>query len=104
MLSQDGVDEFGMPKYNTNRRGSQGSRVDRIDPTQIPRPAEAKVGSRVAKFYTRSGAVPPSATSDYVAIDEGNCSPRFIRMTTNQVRACVHVCVCVCVVLDCCGC
>ena len=60
-------------------------KVERIDPKQIPRPSEFK-GS-VVKYYTRSGLTPPTSTSDYIVVDEGNCSPRFMRFTTNQLAA-----------------
>ncbi len=36
-------------------------------------------------FATRIGKLPPSATADFVAIDEGNCSPRFVRPTLHVV-------------------
>ena len=58
-------------------------KVDRIDPRQIPRPSDLK--GNVIKYFTRSGAAPPSSTADYIAIDEGNASPRFMRLTTNQI-------------------
>ena len=65
--------------------GSPGPprKIDRIDPRQIPRPSDPK--GTVIKYYTRSGAAPPSSTADFIAIDEGNCSPRFVRLTTNHI-------------------
>lgn len=39
------------------------------------------------RYHTRSMTLPPAATSDFVCIDEGNCSPRFIRLTTNNIAA-----------------
>jgi protein transport protein SEC24 len=60
-------------------------KVDRIDPKQIPRPADLKSSTATIRYYTRSGLSPPSSTADFVAIDEGNCSPRFVRLTTNNI-------------------
>uniref|UniRef100_A0A7S4DQB5 Uncharacterized protein n=1 Tax=Lotharella globosa TaxID=91324 RepID=A0A7S4DQB5_9EUKA len=59
---------------------------ERIDPAQIPRwSPEHKTDEPVKKFFTRSGSSPPPSTHPFVAVDEGNCSPRFIRMSTNYV-------------------
>ena len=57
----------------------------RIDPAQIPRPD----ASRPAETWpTRAniGQCPPAATSAFLVEDEGNCSPRFMRLTLNQVH------------------
>ena len=63
--------------------GSNGS-GSRIDPSQIPRPDAAKAAET---FATRAniGMCPPPATSPFVVSDEGNCSPRYMRLTLNQV-------------------
>ncbi|KAL2929877.1 hypothetical protein RDABS01_035287, partial [Bienertia sinuspersici] len=56
-----------------------------IDPTQIPRPFP---NSSVVVHETRVGNqanLPPPATSEYVVKDTGNCSPRFMRCTINQI-------------------
>lgn len=58
-----------------------------IDPTQIPRP---QLTDAIATFETRvSGTanLPPPATSSYLVRDMGNCSPRVMRATLNQVPA-----------------
>eukprot|EP00457_Paulinella_chromatophora_P000520 gb/GEZN01000520.1/.p1 GENE.gb/GEZN01000520.1/~~gb/GEZN01000520.1/.p1 ORF type:complete len:1402 (+),score=227.88 gb/GEZN01000520.1/:231-4208(+) len=57
----------------------------RIDEKQIPRQREAQRGAEVIRFETRSQANPPPAFSEYTVIDQGNCSPRFMRLTTNQI-------------------
>ncbi|KAI5067109.1 hypothetical protein GOP47_0017637 [Adiantum capillus-veneris] len=57
----------------------------RIDPTQIPRP---QTSSAVSTFETRinnQAAQPPSATSTFIVRDMGNCSPRYMRCTLNQI-------------------
>jgi protein transport protein SEC24 len=56
----------------------------RIDPRQVPRAEVDKPGAMVT-FSTRAGGVPPSSLSQYIAEDDGNCSPRFMRLTTTQV-------------------
>jgi protein transport protein SEC24 len=42
-------------------------------------------GSQHVTYRTRSGVVPPPAISSFTAIDEGNSSPRFMRMTTYSI-------------------
>ena len=69
--------------------GSQGGGNNRIDPAQIPRPT-TQLGdtSSVKVFETRVGgkaALPPASTSAFVAVDTGNCSPRYVRPTLNVV-------------------
>ncbi|KAK6943539.1 Sec23/Sec24, helical domain [Dillenia turbinata] len=57
----------------------------KIDPNQIPRPHP---NSSVILYETRQGnqaVSPPPATSDYIVRDTGNCSPRFMRCTINQI-------------------
>ncbi|KAE9611541.1 putative von Willebrand factor, type A, Zinc finger, Sec23/Sec24-type, sec23/Sec24, trunk [Lupinus albus] len=57
----------------------------KIDPNQIPRPSP---GSAVILHETRQGnqaTIPPPATSDYIVRDTGNCSPRYMRCTINQI-------------------
>ena len=48
-----------------------------IEDDRIARTGEFKTGER--------GAVPPLVTTDFVAIDEGNASPRFLRSTIYNV-------------------
>ncbi|OIV91281.1 hypothetical protein TanjilG_01812 [Lupinus angustifolius] len=57
----------------------------KIDPNQIPRPSP---GSSVTFHETRQGnqaTIPPPATSDYIVRDTGNCGPRYMRCTINQI-------------------
>ncbi|VFQ80673.1 unnamed protein product [Cuscuta campestris] len=57
----------------------------KIDPNQIPRPIP---GSAVIVHETRQdnqANPPPPATSDYIVKDTGNCSPRYMRCTINQI-------------------
>ncbi|XP_058078018.1 protein transport protein SEC24 C-like isoform X2 [Magnolia sinica] len=57
----------------------------KIDPNQIPRPIPS---SSVILFETRQYNQvnsPPPATSDYIVKDTGNCSPRYMRCTINQI-------------------
>eukprot|EP01083_Nonionella_stella_P211212 763908_1 len=91
-FSDPEVPRFGGPQALA--RGSAGSTPGdsnrsspRIDPTQIPRPEKDSVASDVVvpTFYTRADSMPPVSTKQYIVVDEGNCSPRFVRMTTNHV-------------------
>ncbi|KAM5553465.1 protein transport protein Sec24-like [Rosa sericea] len=57
----------------------------KIDPNQIPRPGPS---SSVLLHETRQANQanpPPPATSDYIVRDTGNCSPRYMRCTINQI-------------------
>ena len=76
----------GRPSSNS---GSGNSSASRIDPAQIPRPEVLKTAER---WPTRAnvGQSPPAATSAFVVEDDGNCSPRYMRLTMNQARAARH--------------
>ncbi|XP_077250435.1 protein transport protein SEC24 C-like [Tasmannia lanceolata] len=90
---------FGMPPPPTNQylplvpplmghmsaSGTSITGQSKIDPDQIPRPNPS---SSVILFETRQNnqaGYPPPATSDYIVKDTGNCSPRYMRCTINQV-------------------
>ncbi|KAI3742106.1 hypothetical protein L1987_59786 [Smallanthus sonchifolius] len=68
--------------------GSGGSAVtgpSKIDPNQIPRPIP---NASVLLHETRQGNQanpPPPATSEFIVRDTGNCSPRYMRCTINQI-------------------
>ncbi|KAF9142343.1 COPII coat Sec23p-Sfb3p heterodimer component [Mortierella sp. GBA39] len=62
----------------------------KIDPDQIPSPVAVQENDQAqwddTPFITSSKTlVTPLASSDFMAIDEGNCNPRFFRMTTYNV-------------------
>eukprot|EP00752_Nemacystus_decipiens_P016511 g14759.t1 len=68
----------GMPASMANPR-------PKINPEQIPRPI---VGGKAVTYRTctpPSVQMPPTPSSNYVALDEGNCSPRFMRSTMAQL-------------------
>ncbi|KAJ6725645.1 SEC24-RELATED PROTEIN [Salix purpurea] len=92
---------FGMPPPLPNQMtaispvigqtGSPLSGTSKIDPNQIPRPIP---GSSVILHDTRTGNQanpPPPATSDYIVSDTGNCSPRYMRCTINQIPCTVDL-------------
>ncbi|KAG9153657.1 hypothetical protein Leryth_008573, partial [Lithospermum erythrorhizon] len=57
----------------------------KIDPNQIPRPFP---NSSVIIHETRQGNQanpPPPATFEHIVNDTGNCSPRYMRCTVNQI-------------------
>ncbi|XP_071700690.1 protein transport protein SEC24 C-like [Rutidosis leptorrhynchoides] len=68
--------------------GAGGSAVtgpSKIDPNQIPRPIP---NASVQLHETRKGNQanpPPPATSEFIVRDTGNCSPRYMRCTINQI-------------------
>ncbi|KAH6803284.1 Sec23/Sec24 protein transport family protein [Perilla frutescens var. frutescens] len=80
---------FGMPPGGTSLPNQSmalnQAGQSKIDPNQIPRLAPS---SAVILHETRQGNQanpPPPATSDYIVKDTGNCSPRYLRCTINQV-------------------
>ncbi|XP_062197191.1 protein transport protein SEC24 B-like [Phragmites australis] len=65
--------------------GTQVSTPSKIDPNQIPRPMSE---ASVIIYETRQGGqatVPPAASSEFIVKDTGNCSPRLMRCTVNQI-------------------
>ncbi|KAL7160754.1 hypothetical protein ACSBR2_041416 [Camellia fascicularis] len=93
---------FGMPPQPPNQSmatispamGHMGASMagpSKIDPNQIPRPIPS---SSVILHDTRQGNqanLPPPATSDYIVKDTGNCSPRYLRCTINQIPCTVDL-------------
>uniref|UniRef100_A0A0C9S8H8 TSA: Wollemia nobilis Ref_Wollemi_Transcript_11181_4406 transcribed RNA sequence n=1 Tax=Wollemia nobilis TaxID=56998 RepID=A0A0C9S8H8_9CONI len=80
-----GTGILGMGQPGSPAAGAQGSGTSRIDPNQIPRPGS---NSTPLVFETRTNNqanLPPSATSDFIVRDTGNCSPRYMRCTLNQI-------------------
>ncbi|XP_059643687.1 protein transport protein SEC24 C-like [Cornus florida] len=86
---------FGMPPSLPNQSmgyiGASMTGQSKIDPDQIPRPIPS---SSVILHETRQGNQanpPPPATSDYIVSDTGNCSPRYLRCTINQIPCTVDL-------------
>jgi protein transport protein SEC24 len=65
----------------------------RIDPRQVPRPVtylppekdKPEPDNANLTFYTKSGQIPPTPFLEFRVVDEGNCSPKFMRLTCWQV-------------------
>ncbi|KAF9185975.1 COPII coat Sec23p-Sfb3p heterodimer component [Haplosporangium sp. Z 767] len=69
---------------------AQSGSKSRIDPDQIPSPVAVQEADQAEwdknAFITSNRThVTPLASSDFKAIDEGNCNPRFFRMTTYNI-------------------
>ncbi|BGO91181.1 hypothetical protein NBRC10512_005725 [Rhodotorula toruloides] len=73
------------PPHTAGQRIPAKQRV-RIDPDHIPSPVAVQEADqhlyRIEPYLTCSRNPAPLATTDFVAVDQGNCNPRFIRMTT----------------------
>ncbi|KAK4048375.1 COPII coat Sec23p-Sfb3p heterodimer component [Microbotryomycetes sp. JL221] len=73
------------PPHSAGQRIPGKMRV-RIDPDHIPSPVTVQqVDQALYKdeaYLTCSRTSAPLSTTDFIAIDQGNCNPRFLRMTT----------------------
>ncbi|KAE8727861.1 Protein transport protein Sec24-like CEF [Hibiscus syriacus] len=65
--------------------GAPMSGSSKIDPNQIPRPVPSATPIMYETRHGNSANPPPPATSDYIVRDTGNCSPRYVRCTLNQI-------------------
>ncbi|XP_022748771.1 protein transport protein Sec24-like At4g32640 isoform X2 [Durio zibethinus] len=65
--------------------GAPLSGPSKIDPNQIPRPIPSSSPIVYETRLGNSANPPPPATSDYIVRDTGNCSPRYMRCTINQI-------------------
>ncbi|XP_075480744.1 protein transport protein SEC24 C-like isoform X2 [Primulina tabacum] len=85
---------YGMPPVPPllqNQMALNQTAQSKIDPNQIPRLTSS---SAVILHETRQGNQanpPPPATSDYIVKDTGNCSPRYMRCTINQIPCTVDL-------------
>jgi protein transport protein SEC24 len=66
-----------------HRRAPSSSRIDQ---KQIPRAQVEMVGDEEL-YYTDCDKAPPASNSTFTALDQGNCNPRFVRLTTYRVAA-----------------
>jgi protein transport protein SEC24 len=77
------------PPHSTGQK-LPGPRL-KINPDQIPSPVAVREEDQMRfeedAFLTCSRALVPLATTDFVAVDQGNSSPRFIRLTTYVLPA-----------------
>ncbi|KAF9161981.1 COPII coat Sec23p-Sfb3p heterodimer component, partial [Mortierella sp. AD011] len=78
-----GQQQFMAPQAQTGSKS-------RIDPDQIPSPVAVQQADQVLwddkSFITSSRTqMSPLASTDFMAVDEGNCNPRFFRMTTYNI-------------------
>lgn len=63
----------------------------KIDPDQIPAPVDAQYADQEFFYHEFFGTCSreglPLSTTNYAGIDQGNCSPKFMRLTTYCVPA-----------------
>ncbi|KAI9342470.1 Sec23/Sec24 trunk domain-containing protein [Zopfochytrium polystomum] len=82
--------QYGNPGApNGQQFGKPAAPRSRIDPNQIPSPLLVQEKDQLMHetnfFSTFSREMPPLASSRFSAVDEGNCNPRFMRLTTYQI-------------------
>ncbi|KAL4401868.1 COPII coat Sec23p-Sfb3p heterodimer component [Malassezia pachydermatis] len=72
----------GMPTTNANDRAGR----PKIDPDHIPSPVDAQYADQQFFYHEFFGTCSregmPLSTTNFAAIDQGNCSPKFMRLTT----------------------
>lgn len=96
MLPQSSASQYGQPAENSvMSRNSFGSLPQppvqnrRLDPDNMPSPIQVIEDDKKLKSCSFStaqrGLVPPLVTTNFTVIDEGLCSPRFMRATIYNV-------------------
>ncbi|SCV67581.1 BQ2448_5192 [Microbotryum intermedium] len=82
LTEQPGIPQ---PPHSAGQRIPGKMRV-RIDPDHIPSPVDVQqIDQQMYQdepYLTCSRTAAPLSTTEFVAIDQGNCNPRFMRMTT----------------------
>ncbi|KAF9401239.1 COPII coat Sec23p-Sfb3p heterodimer component, partial [Podila epigama] len=76
--------------HQQQQRQQQQPGRPRIDPDSIPEPVAAQEADQEQWRHQPyiscpNGTTVPLGSSDFNAIDAGNCNPRFLRMTTYQI-------------------
>ncbi|XP_047315997.1 protein transport protein Sec24-like At4g32640 [Impatiens glandulifera] len=93
---------FGMPQQPPNQSmaafspevGHMGTSMgtpQKIDPNQIPRPTPNASVTLHETRQSNQANPPPPASSEYIVQDTGNCSPRYMRCTINQIPCTVDL-------------
>jgi protein transport protein SEC24 len=73
-----------MSTKNRRPRSQSPVKSDLIDPKSVPQ-LDASKTLYETRYKTSSSELPPCATASYLCEDDGNASPRYIRMTTNAI-------------------
>eukprot|EP00698_Gefionella_okellyi_P007110 TRINITY_DN1731_c0_g1_i1.p1 TRINITY_DN1731_c0_g1~~TRINITY_DN1731_c0_g1_i1.p1 ORF type:complete len:899 (-),score=217.06 TRINITY_DN1731_c0_g1_i1:346-3012(-) len=81
----------GQPQPQAGQPGHTGAITQPSAPKRdgsVPQAAPSSEEAEEAPlkvFVTRSRLMPPPPSSNYIAQDDGNCTPRFMRLTVNNV-------------------
>ncbi|KAB8345862.1 hypothetical protein FH972_022917 [Carpinus fangiana] len=91
-LQQPGMQQPGPARMSTPLQGTAASTAQgRVDPEQIPSIPWSR--DAPAEFYlshvypTMEQHLPPPASVPFVAIDQGNSTPKYARLTLNSIPA-----------------
>jgi len=88
-LQPTALNEFNTTIKPASMTGAPGQ--NRIDPDQIPSVPTQRLNAQIAAdaqvYPTLEKHLPPSATADFIAQDQGNSSPKFTRLTMNNLPA-----------------
>jgi len=68
----------------SSQSSSKPGSSPRINPKQIPSPTTMD-HNRITKYNTSTNQTPPSVCAPFLAIDDGNCNPRYMRSTLYTV-------------------
>ncbi|KAJ3013003.1 COPII coat Sec23p-Sfb3p heterodimer component [Thoreauomyces humboldtii] len=84
-----GYQQSGPLPHGQGYGGGGPPQKSRIDPNQVPSAVAVQEADQSlydnAPFSTTSRSVPPLASTTFKAVDDGNCSPRFIRLTAYNI-------------------
>lgn len=91
---------YNYPNSSTTTSGpatAQTRSGQRINPAQVPSPVSVEYKNVVRYTPSNDGQPPPLATAQVITKDEGNCNPRYMRMTmynipcTNDLQTTSHI-------------
>jgi len=94
---QTGTQAYNYSNAAPTTGSTQTRSGQRINPAQVPSPTSVDYRNIIRYTPQNDGQAPPSATLPVITKDEGNCNPRYMRMTmynipcTNDLQTTSHL-------------